>query len=254
MKSKPCVEIKSVADYLKKVEGVSLTEDSVRLFRGQSDDSWLCLPSISRSPFTVKGIYRKPGQSPKPAEYRLFVRFRDMTIPYQPSWVHAPSASEQGWRQLVLAQHYGLPTRLLDWSTNPLVALFFAVEEERYWVRPGAVHVTNADRKKMFTVTSLGIKNLNPPLYEYNATEVGFFIPPDLDQRVTVQGSVFSVRHDPNNPIGTNSYLTVMANTKKSIFTELRQMGISRASLVPDMTGVAKALRDEVPDWDATLV
>jgi len=258
------MNIESVADYLEMVQKLEWPGDSLGLFRGQSDASWSCLPSISRPPFTGNGIYKQAGQRPKPAEYRLFVRFRDMTTPHQPAWIHAPTAPEQGWRQLVLAQHYGLPTRLLDWTTKPLVALFFAVEEEKYWdpppknspsnPRPGAVHVTGAGRKSMFTVPALAARNVDPPLYEHSVTEVGFFIPPDLDQRVTVQGSVFSVRHDPTNPVGTISSFTLPAEKKKSIFTELRRLGVTRASLFPDMTGVAKALRDEVSDWDLALV
>jgi hypothetical protein len=250
------MEIKSVADYLEKVRKLCWwPDDSLGLFRGQSDASWSCLPSISRSPFTPNGIYKKADQDPKPAEYRLFVRFRDMTTPHQPMWVHAPSAEEQGWRQLVPAQHFGLPTRLLDWTTKPLVALFFALEEERYWDSPGAVHVTTANQKHMFTVTALAAKDPHPPLYEHHKTKVDFFIPPDFDQRVTVQGPLFSVRHDPTDCIVPITSFTALAKKrKKSIFTELRHLGVTRASLFPDMTGVAKALRDEVPDWDRALV
>jgi hypothetical protein len=248
-------EISSVSDFLQKLEAVLPDEhDIFSVFRGQGDESWPCLPSIARKPFTSKAVYRKCDQQPRPAEYRLFVRFRDMTIPHQPHWVHASTQSEQAWRQLVIAQHYGLPTRLLDWTTKPLVALFFAVEGSRNGDRNGAIFQMEVDRKKMFTVTALAAKNPYPPLYQYNTTDVGFFAPPDIDQRVTVQGSLFAIRHNPREPVAESPVFTIPSAGKGSILRELRKLGVTRASLFPDMSGAAMSLREEVSDWDSQLV
>jgi hypothetical protein len=107
----------------------------------------------------------------------------------------------------------------------------------------------------MFTVTALAAKNPHPPLYDFDKEKVGFFVPPDLDQRVTVQGSIFSVRNDPTAHIVTIASFTVPDKKgKESILTELRSLGVTRASLFPGMIGGAKALRDEVLDWDKIVV
>ena len=71
------------------------------------------------------------------------------------------------WEWLALAQHYGLPTRLLDWSRNPLVAAFFAVKEESE--TDSAIYILESKKYPI----SIEEENKNP--FEYS--EQRKFIP-----------------------------------------------------------------------------
>ena len=80
-------------------------------YRGHSNANWKLLPSIFRTPNGVE------------KEHLLF---RDMVAHEPQSFSECKSALDY----LVQMQHYGLPTRLLDVTLNPLVALYFACEKE----------------------------------------------------------------------------------------------------------------------------
>jgi hypothetical protein len=84
---------------------------------------------------------------------------------------------------LVLAQHYGLPTRLLDWTENPLVALFFALNSETNTEK--AVWEINPMLSKSKDININELKNLV------------MFIPKSTEKRVNSQKGCFSIQPFP---------------------------------------------------------
>jgi FRG domain protein len=108
-KSTPIV-VNSVAEFIENVVKVNKADGTETFYRGHADKDWVLLPSIFRTP---NGIAN---------EHLLF---RDMVAHEPQSFLECESALDY----LVQMQHYGLPTRLLDVTTNPLVALYFACEE-----------------------------------------------------------------------------------------------------------------------------
>ena len=107
-------EITSVVDFIKAIEGVkndpfAIEKTTEVFYRGHADESWDLKPSIFRSDEGIKN------------EHLLF---RDMVAHVPRDFSECKSALDY----LVQMQHYGLPTRLLDVTTNPLIALYFACQ------------------------------------------------------------------------------------------------------------------------------
>ena len=84
------------------------------LYRGMADASFRMVTSLRRN---CKGLQRRL----EPAILKNFAKY---------AAVDDPSIAESIWRQMILGQHHGLPTRLLDWTRSALVALHFAVSED----------------------------------------------------------------------------------------------------------------------------
>lgn len=123
-------EVANFEQALKAFERISSWTWSNVTFRGHADSGWDVKPSIFR-------------QQPDISEFESEM-IRELISQFPHDFVHDNSMFDR----LVRMQHYGLPTRLLDVTRNPLVALFFSVWEDKYDESDGAVLAFKADEDR----------------------------------------------------------------------------------------------------------
>lgn len=110
----------SLPEYLALVEERQAKAEHSVWYRGCCTDSETLLPTLYRHT-----RFKKPEDFAD-LERQLMTRFRQRSIPY------IDRSLIDDWEALFFMQHYGVPTRLLDWTENPLVALHFALMSVPY--------------------------------------------------------------------------------------------------------------------------
>jgi hypothetical protein len=223
---------------------------STLVFRGLARSTYSHMSGLAR----LKGDYAA-------LESHLIRNFR--------KYAHRQAPGATVWDWLALGQHHGLPTRLLDWTFSPLVALHFATAS---WPEADAV---------LLAVDCAGAHRLLPEPLRRSLEEEGallfstemlaecapdlacfdrlgeeepflaFFEPPSLDERVVNQSSVLSVFPEPRFQLeqwlekhpGLWRGWVIPAEVKAEIRQRLDQANITERVLLPGLDGLADWLR-----------
>jgi hypothetical protein len=230
----PTTNADSVASLLHQVSKKYAGNDNV-LFRGQQNETWKMTPRLGRLDARLKFAAK---QAPV-IEKMMLDDFRRLAGNYL-----SPGTQLDEWNLMALAQHHGLPTRLLDWSSNPLVALWFAIEKPADGSTSAAVWAYNAE-DAAYVVESSRPAELTRTLV---------FRPTHRDARIVAQSGWFTAhRFDPSSdrfsifertsdrPKRLHKYV-IPATSFAAIREDLARCGVTHASLFPDLAGLCKHL------------
>lgn len=224
-------------------------------YRGSGAAKYKLTPSLFRHP-TTKSI-----EDILEMEARLLSRFKQRSVPFLPG-----HKLEDDWEYLFLMQHYDVPTRLLDWSENAWVALWFSLtsravnpEYASVWVlNPGAwnrsVFKFQGFKGGVLSVTDLQLEGYKPGSTSANMNRAPAAIYGTHNSpRIVAQRGVFTISGTDVTPLedlGDPSALTpglldeirVTEAKIPSVLKELRDTGFTESMIFPDLQGLAREL------------
>lgn len=179
------------------------------------------------------------------------------------------SRNASDWEVLLLAQHHRLPTRLLDWTLSPFVALFFATENTAKWDKDGIIWcVSRLETTKLLPVElQVILKNNKSTLFSLEILQNHFpslvqfddvpkptliwFEPPSINPRIINQYALFSVmtgvetsqtEYFENNP-GLAWGVPIPKELKPEIHDRLQVINITQRTIYPGHEGISLWLK-----------
>lgn len=251
-------QISSFQDFIDKVDKGMPGALTSLWFRGVGNATYRLSPSIHRHAeiTDIDSLFNM--------ENRLMVRYKERSVPY------LASQMRDSWELLFLMQHYSVPTRLLDWTENPLIALFFALSS--------AKRNATGDYENDAAVWILSAAKWNQTVFKHQSYLGGPLSPSDTmvnqsyaigsdpryinelpvailgihnSPRIVAQRGSFTLFGKSLQPMDdifathpfpdeAMSKLVIPAGLIKPLLEKLVWMGISDSVIYPDLEGLAK--------------
>ncbi|HBG74506.1 MAG: hypothetical protein A2X25_14405 [Chloroflexi bacterium GWB2_49_20] len=208
------------------------------MYRGQANSTWKLIPSIGRLDNIRMSVFGWHI-----FEEELLEKFKKYSIPH----LSTEPKNDVDW--LVIGQHHGLPTRLLDWTTNPLKALFFSLDDNYN------------DGSLLAFDNTIWFENLDSL---DNISSLSAFYPRHINNRLIAQEGCFTIHSFPihNNDTGKVPPLVpiedanfkeagienfvkfiINKNDKGRFKRDLDMLGINYRSLFPDLDGLTMYIK-----------
>ncbi|UPQ79324.1 FRG domain-containing protein [Flavobacterium azooxidireducens] len=217
------------------------------VYRGQADKDWKLIPSFYRQELEV---YDNTNDNIIPNYALVEETMLDMFYQKGISLLKKYKIKNQ-LDLMVIAQHHGLPTRLLDWTESPLFALFFAVED---------LNIKADACVYEYLPTIFGsYEGVAKEKCFKNDSQYNFISPRHINERVKAQGGYFTlhpllkkVEIKPLDTLiseGSNSdelrRIVIPNKFKESIKKDLHKLNINCFSIYPDLDGLAQKIRQD---------
>jgi hypothetical protein len=197
------------------------------IYRGLSDFAYPLIPSVGR-------LFGKP---PFLQKDKLFAFEKDAFSEFIISTSDKLRESNH-FTILAVAKHLGLKTRLLDWTFSPLIALFFAVENEKKSEIDGSLTTFQPDIR----YNKLPDRVKSP--FDNRLEDYHLLFLPSLTTRIKAQQGIFLLSKDPTIELSGDYLirLKIPSQSKLPIKMELEELGISYKTVYPDFDGLCKSI------------
>ena len=240
-------------------------------FRGQGNHEWSLRPTLARELGRYESQGRKLPSSWSTFDNSLLNTFKQKAHLYQRLDSITRKESKLDW--MVLGRHFGLPTRLLDWSLSAYVAAWTAATEEPD--EDGVVwsvslqHVNSGwDSAALIWGTSENLEEIVQGL-EPEGAPLLFFVPVTHNSRSALQQGIFSIAGDGMadhaslitdaaskwtiEPKCKHFRIRIPAKAKRDFVRSLRFMNVTAETLFGDLDGLCRELLQILRDHPEEL-
>jgi hypothetical protein len=256
------IEAVGIADLITKVLEVraGLPAHTVLWFRGLECATYSLLPGLMRAGKDVNEVFER--------EKRLLTRFRQRSIAYWPA-----GYPQNEWEHMFAMQHFGMPTRLLDWSENVFVATYFALSGNPRHEHDGACQAViwaiapvlwnrampglseYGESIQVMTTADDELESYRPTTIKKRAKSPVAIFGTHNSQRIVAQRGTFVVWGADTRPMEdvaagiaeANLWKFILTGNKDQLFTDLQTLGFGETMVFPELPALATELNRTEP-------